>query len=546
MKSVTFTLLKEITYLLLALALFSCDRSIEVIPTDQVSDQTLWQNTENADLFLNDVYGSIPAPFNSPDPWENFSDNSINGIANRFSSAVYANSGYTPSNGPSQWDNYNGIRKCNVFIKSVTGSELPETWKKLRLGEARYLRAYYHMLLWTSHGSVPIIDEVLSLSEQGKGIYRPNNTFEETFKFITDECAAIAGDLPLTSQAGRVTKGAALALKGWCELFAASPLHNPTGDKEKWRIAAQTNKSIIELNLYKLFPDYGTLFLEGNNNNSEVIFDKVYLGGTTLGNRKTSLQAPSYVNGVARAFAGVNPTQELVDEYAMANGLTISDPKSGYDPQNPYLNREQRFYKDIVYDGSTWLGSEIVTRLGQGSKNEIDLNEKSEATNTGYYFRKGMDPLYAFIDNDLNSAHFIIFRYAEILLSYAEAQNEAVGPDESVYDAVNQVRARVKLPALTAGFTQAQMRVAILRERRVELCLEEKRWYDLIRLKIAENKLNGQLHGMAISTEKGKRVYKVVTTPGGERIFYANKNYVFPIPQAAMDTNPKLVQNPNY
>ena len=348
------------------------------------------------------------------------------------------------------------------------------------------------------------------------------------------------------AQAGRVTKGAALALKGWCELFAASPLHNPTGDKEKWRTAAQTNKSIIDLNQYKLFADYGTLFLEANNNNSEVIFDKVYLGGTVLGNSKTALQAPSYVDGIARAFSGVNPTQELVDEYAMANGLPISDPKSGYDPQNPYLNREQRFYKDIVYDGSTWLGSEIVTRLGQGSKNEIDLNEKSEATNTGYYFRKGMDPTYAFIDNNLNSAHFIIFRYAEILLSYAEAQNEAVGPDESVYSAINQVRARVSLPALTAGLSQADMRTAILRERRVELNLEEKRWYDLIRLKIAETKLNGQLHGMAISTENGKRVYKAVTIPGGARIFYANKNYVFPIPQSAMDTNPKLVQNPNY
>ena len=159
MKSIAFTLKKEILFLIMAVTLSSCDNFLEVTPTDQVSDQTLWQTTENADLFLNNVYGAIPAPFNSSDPWENFSDNSINGIANRFSSATYANSGYTPSNGPSQWDNYTSIRKANVFIKGVTESTLPDSWKKLRLAEARYLRAYFHALLWASHGKVPIVNE---------------------------------------------------------------------------------------------------------------------------------------------------------------------------------------------------------------------------------------------------------------------------------------------------------------------------------------------------------------------------------------------------
>lgn len=541
------TKLKSIVASVLIVAsLFSCSTFLDVTPKDQVSDDVLWQSAENADLFLNNIYAGLPGPFNSGDPLENFSDNAINGISGRYSSNVYANSNYTSSNGPSQWSHYNNIRKCNVFIEKATASSLSENWKKVRMGEARFLRAYYYSLLVMHHGGVPIITEVLNQNSQGEAIFRPRNTFDETMKFITDECAAVAEDLPVTAQSGRVTKGAALTLKGWCELFSASPLYNPTGDKAKWERAAETNKQVIELGIYKLFPDYGTLFLEANNNNVEVIFDKAYLGGTSLGNSKTANYGPTFVDGTARGFAGSNPTQELVDEYAMENGLPISDPKSGYDPQNPYVNREKRFYDDIVYDGAKWLSFEIIMKQDVGSKNETDLSDNNEATNSGYYWRKGVDPKYATVGNSQNSAHYMIFRYAEILLSYAEAQNEAAGPDASVYSSINQVRARVSLPPIAQGLSQEQMRKVIYRERRVELACEEKRWYDLIRLKEAETKLNGHLNAILITDENGKWVYKTVPAANGARTFFPNKNYVYPIPQSAMDTNPKLVQNPNY
>lgn len=537
---------RKTAFVVILSGMYACNSFLDVVPKDQVSDQTLWQSTENADLFLNSIYTALPGPFNNGDPLENYSDNAINGISGRYSTTVYGNSSYTPSNGPSQWGHYGNIRKCNLFIEKANESQLPDSWKKVRLGEARFLRAYYYMLLALHHGGVPIITDVLNQNTQGEGIFRPRNTFEETIRFITDECTAVAEDLPLTASSGRVTKGAALTLKAWCELFTASPLHNPSDDKEKWLQAAAAYQKVIDLNAYKLFPDYSTLFLEANNNNIEVIFDKAYLGGTNLGNAKTSNYGPTFVDGVARGFAGTNPTQELVDEYAMANGLPIADPLSGYDPQNPYVNREKRFYDDIIYDGAEWLGSEIIMKQGVGSRNQTDLSDNNEATNTGYYWRKGVDPKYATVGNNQNSAHFIIFRYAEVLLGYAEAQNEAAGPDASVYRAVNQVRERVGLPPLKEGLSKAEMRTAIHRERRVELSSEEKRWYDIIRLKLAEKVLNGNLQAILIEEQQGKWVYKKVPAAGGARIFYPEKNYVNPIPQSAIDTNPKLVQNPNY
>jgi hypothetical protein len=531
--------------LLLIFWISSCSKFLEVQPRDQISNDILWENTTNADLFLNDVYAGLPT-MDPGDPWENFSDNSMNGQAGRISEILYGAGIYTPSNAPNRWGTYTQIRRCNVFIENVTASSLSESWKKQRLGEARFLRAYYYMLLWTFHGGVPVITDVLSQSTQGDAIFRARNTSEETYKFITDECAAAAQDLPVKTDAGRATKGAALTLKAFCELFNASPQRNTTGDKARWALAAATYKEVMDSKTYSLFPDYTTLFFEENNNNAEVIFDRQHLGGTGLANLRESFLGPRFVYGTLTGFGHVDPTQDIVDEYAMANGLPITDPASGYDPQNPYVNREKRFYESIVYDGSSWLGDVMIMKQGAGSQNATDLNNSSVSTKTGYYLKKGMNTKYASVNNDQNGANFILFRYAEVLLGYAEAQNEAVGPDESVYAAVDLVRHRVGLPGLKKGFTQDQMRTAIQRERRVELAFEDKRLFDLLRLKLAETNLNRSLRAMKIAKENDKWVYTVIPAAGGARKFDAAKNYVLPIPQSAIDKNSKLVQNPNY
>mgnify|MGYP001298773669 CR=1 FL=1 len=539
------------------MVLGSCKKYLELSPKDQVSDGNLWESTNNADLFLNTIYGSIENPSSVPiaeDPRENFSDNSMNSVAGRYTRTVYALSVYTPSyTNPGfgkahEWNQYDNIRKCNVFIKNVADRDFPEEWKKVRLAEARFLRAFYYQLLWTVHGGVPIITDVLNLTEQGEDNFRPRATAGEVADFLVSELEAAANDLPVVAeQQGRITKGAALTLKGWVELFYASPLHNASNDLKRWSDAAATYKRVMELNQYELFPDYNTLFFEENNYNSEVIFATPSdINLPRMQNRRSYMHAASYVGNTFRGFALTTPTQELVDEYCMANGLPISDPASGYDPQKPYEGREKRFYESIIYDGSTWLETEMVMKQGVGSPSATDLSDASEATNTGYYWRKGLNPKYAIVGDGNNKAAWVWFRYAEVLLGYAEAQNEAVGPDASVYAAVNRVRDRAELPALPLGLTQEQMRIAIQRERRVELAFEEKRWYDLLRLKLAETKLNGFLHAMLIEQVSGVWVYKVIQAPGGERKFYPEKNYFLPIPQSALDRNKQLVQNPNY
>ncbi len=557
MKAIHYKTLKYKILLVLTVLLISCNEFLEVVPKDRISDAVLWSDEIHADLFLNNVYAAIQGPFSTHDPAENCSDNSMNGVAGLPSQMIYAISAYTPSDiirgwdwsVQSEWNYYDFIRRANVFIENVSeNNTLSDEWKSERLAEARFLRAYFYSILFTHYGGVPIITKVLNYNTQGDEIFYPRSTAQETVQFIIDECEEIVNDLPLKTQAGRASRGAALALKGWIELYWASSLYNENNDTSRWAAAAETYKRIIDSEVYDLFPDYGDLFMEENNNNIEVIFDKPYLGGTPLGSSKEGLQGPAFSQeGILLSWGAINPTQELVDEYCMANGLPISHPESGYDPQNPYDNREKRFYQSIFYDGSEWLGETLIMKQGVGSPNATDLSSSNESTNTGYYTRKGMHSQYtASGHNALSSANFIIYRYAEILLGYAEAQNEAVGPDLSVYAAINQIRERSDLPPLETGMSQDDMRSAILRERRVELAFEEKRWYDLLRLKIAEDKLNIPSHAMVIERVGEEWVYNVVPAAGGDRIFHAEKNYVLPIPQSAIDRNPELTQNPNY
>jgi hypothetical protein len=210
---------------------YSCnDKVLNVIPHNELSDATVWTDPGTADLFLNDIYANLPNGNNWDDPWCNFSDNAMCGYAWTPSRNLEKESSYTPTVYPNgaetlniDWGyNYGVIRRCNVFIKHVAASNMPDDYKKLRMAEARFLRAYFYQILWMSYGGVPIITVPLNRNTQGDSIFYARSTAQETFKFIIDECSAAAKDLPLVAaESGRATKGAALTLKGWCELFYA-------------------------------------------------------------------------------------------------------------------------------------------------------------------------------------------------------------------------------------------------------------------------------------------------------------------------------------
>lgn len=529
---------------------FSCkktlDESLDVVPGNSLTNASVWSSASTADVFLNSIYGYLPDGNNQYDPFDNWSDNSICGFAWPVSRTEAQQANYTPSTLsfdqlPYTWSTlYGNIRACNVFITNVTASDLDTAYKRVRIAETRFLRAFFYQELWMSYGGVPVITNPLDISTQGDSIFRARNTSDETFQFIDTELGAIAGDLPVTAtESGRATMGAALTLKGWVELFA-----------HKFTESAATNMQVMNMGTYSLFPDFGSLFLPANNSNMEGIFYREYIPNV-LGGRSDSYDGATFTKGGSEtSWGGVNPTQELVDDYDMDNGLSIKDPASGYDAQKPYVNREPRFYQSIVYDGSYWYNDTIYTRQGIGSPNEIDLSDHNDATQTGYYQRKGLnDKITLGADNWNNGTggqNYYYFRYAEVLLNYAEAQNEAVGPDATVYTAINMIRSRAKLPDLPQGLSQDAMRTDIRRERRVELAFEGKRYWDLIRWGLSATNLNQQLHGISIKSNNGVLNYTPVTVPGGDRKFDGSKNYLFPIPQSAIDQNKNLTQNPNY
>jgi hypothetical protein len=242
----------------------------------------------------------------------------------------------------------------------------------------------------------------------------------------------------------------------------------------------------------------------------------------------------------------------------MANGKPITDPASGYNPQQPYVGRERRFYKWIVYDGAPykmdWMPKTdtVYTRVGQNlgsASNEIDFG-LNDPSNTGYFFKKKLNPPTRPAQG-ASGANYVYFRYTEVLLGYAEAQNEAVGPDASVYSAINAIRTRVSLPPLEVGLTQSQMRNAIRQERRVELCFENKRLFDIKRWKIGEQVMTVDLHGMKVENIGGVLKYTVIGLSDKPSTTihphsFVPRIYMQPIPIPVLNQNPNLVQTPGY
>ena len=551
-----------LTGALLATLLGQCTPSLEVVPQDQLSDATLFSSTTNADLLLNDVYNQLPNMNNDTQHLDQFTDNSYVGAEWEDGKAFIYNSSVNPNSmpigpgghdglGTSVWDwgqTYGRIRKANLFLQKINASTFPDSYKKGRIAEARFLRAFFYHYLWQTYGGVPLIKTPLNNQTQGDSVNYPRATMVDTYKFITDELTAIAPDLPLKvsgNDLGRPTRGAALTLRAWVELYHASPLRNPGNDVARWATAAATAKDVMNLGVYDLFPNFETLFYVENKNNVEVIFDRQYKP-IVKGHSREGRQGVVYVKGIQQSWGNLSPTQELVDDYAMDNGKTISETGSGYNPQTPYKGRERRFYQSIIYDGSVWQGDTILTRRGVNARNEIDLGSASDVSNTGYYGRKTLDERISgqtSLAQSPGGNSYIFFRYADALLMYAEAQNEAAGPDASVLTAVNKVRVRGGLPTVETTYgtvTKEQMRSIIRRERRVELAFEDKRWWDVLRWKIANGPngvFNKQATGMVIERKNGVLTY--TPTRIASKTFL-DRMYTFPIPQNAIDQNPVM------
>lgn len=543
-------------YCFLFLSLFilsvSCNKdTLEIAPTDRLSDGTVFNTPSTANLFLNDIYNSLnagpyPTVFTnvpsevSNDPLDNFTDNTTYGPnAGPASALLFDPGSYGPANTlfNNQWKNmYTNIRKCNLFIEKISASGFDAAVKKEMIAEGRFLRAYFYKQLNDLYFGVPIITKSLDNQTQGDSIFYKRNTYDECVSFLQTEFQAAADDLPVSvsgNNIGRATHGAALGLKGEEELYAG-----------KWQEAATTNKQIIDDKKYSLFPDYAGLFYTNNENNQEVLFDIQFapvLKPKAINQYQGVVDVPK-----GGGWGSGDPTQNIVDEYEYTDGKTAAQGSALFDPNNPYKNLEKRFYSSVIYDGSTWKGKIVYTRLGiPNNSNEINLNGRSgNSGRTGYFVKKIQDSTLPNNNQTLDGNNYIVLRYAEVLLNYAEAQNELNDPDQTVYDAINLVRKRAGQPDLPTGLSVFEMRDRIRHERRIELAFEGKYFYDIMRWKTAEQIFSKPIYGMKITNQNGTLIYEKV--PVRTVKFDASKNYMQPIPQYALDQNPKLTQNPGY
>ncbi|TQO39744.1 putative outer membrane starch-binding protein [Arenibacter algicola] len=539
---------------LLTLLITGCSEEfVEVQPTSSVTSDAVFSSFTNTNIFLNELYSDIPAndEWFSYDPRANWSDDSQATFGWVTSNNGIARRDYSTSNAPvgnGTWaSHYASIRKANLLIKGVENAVegiYNQEEKDELIGQAKFLRAFFYLRLAKYFGGVPLIDKVLDRSSDEDLTY-PRSSYEETIDFIVKDCREAADVLPTVwtgDGSTRASKGAALAQMADAQLFS-----------ERWGACVTTCEEIFTLG-YDLVDNYVSIFRPETEDNQEVIFDVEFNESFAHDSEVFNSPRVDPVTGVAAGWGHLLPTQELVDAYEFKDGTQGDDLGHAADP---YVGRDERFYATILYNGSDWRGGKIWTyfdpTVQQGTfSNSFDDNHTHQGTLTGYYFAKHLNPNVVpsettFYGQSVGTTNAIIYRFGEILLMYAEAKNELSGPDGTVYDAVNRLRTRGGILPLS-GLSQAEMRERIRNERRVELAFEgDKRYWDIIRWRIAGQVFNRSKGGMRILEQPdGSLEYNRVDAFRGEMRFVEPRDYLFPIPQAAIEVNPKLEQNPGW
>lgn len=472
---------------------------------------------------------------------------------------MFNNGSWNPLNNPDNvWTYYyQGIRQATLFLETADQINMErykldpqnqadyemrmaniERWKY----EARFLRAYFYSELVKRYGGVPLANELMDMDTDYRNI--PRNTLQECIDFIVDECGQVAPHLPAVYQAsdmGRVTRGAALALKSRVLLYAASELfNNPVWaqgyerqdlislsgvDRQtRWENAAKAAGEVLwgadvaEAG-YKLSGNYQSLFRSFSDNEIVLVRRNGY---------DNSFEKSNYPIGADQATGGTAPSGNLVDAYETTGGRTFSwkDPSMA---ARPYENRDPRFAATIMPNNSTFQGRPVECWEGGA-----DGPDKNNASRTGYYLLKYVDPELKLLQGQSAIHSWIIIRLGEIYLNYAEAMNEAYGPDgkgiygKSAREAVNEVRGRVGMPEVLAD-SKEEMREKIRHERRVELAFEDHRFWDVRRWMTAPDDLNAPLKGVKV-TRLSYNSFEYQSVEVESRSFKRSM-YFYPIPQ---------------
>ena len=484
----------------------------------------------------------------------------------------FYNGAWGPTNAKgSIWSScYQGISYCNLFLDEFVGLTFPD----YRLDvdylkemyqynnyqwEARWARAYFYFLLVRQYGDVPLKVHNMDAAEANN---LPRTSAEEIFKFIDSECEAIKdtiikdynnlGNMAMSmTESGRANNLAVLALRARAALYHASPLFNPTNDKELWHQAALRALECInacKARSMSLVSDYMSLFQSDNyKDTKEIIFARRQNGTSTSNN----FEKYNFPIGMENAGGGNCPTQNLVDAFEMTNGKAITDADSGYDPQNPYANRDKRLSWIVAVNGEQWPNANPKPlELYYGGANAAPI---TYASTTGYYLKKYCNPSTVIGATGANSFYhnWVVFRLAEMYLNLAEAMLNYTGDGYATADglsmsaaaALNVVRTRAGQPNIEEGLSAAAFKQKVENERFVELAFEGHRFYDVRRWKEAPQYLTN-IRKMDIRLNADSTV--TYTPAALETRQWDDKMYFFPIPQSEIQKAGSLTQNPGW
>lgn len=557
--------MKVLKYILLpfmALSIASCSDYLEKFPLDNPSDETFLRTEAEFDMAVTGAYNSLwhIGPVDVSGPFFPMLDAASDIGWDRNTSGLQA-LGMGIANVDNNWGAsfwsafYRGIGRCNFILSKADeiGKFVPEEKFKRQIAEVRFLRSYYYFLLNEAFGGVPLVTTPLTLSEA----QLPRQSKEEVVNFILSELDAVVAALPASvtgANVGKVTKGVAWALKSRVALY-----------NSRWDVAAQAANEVIQSGVYSLHPSYPELFKYAGQNSKEIILAAQYLKG---------YQVHSYPRffGSRMSLGHSNkiPVQALIDSYECTDGLSIDksplfnvakpfanrDPRLGYTTVLPQTRFERYIFETHPDSTLTWDFSTTPARRVQNTE-----ATHAYATFSGYLWRKYTDDA-DFPDINNSDLNIILFRYAEVLLNYAEAKIEANQIDQTVYDAINAIRTRptVNMPAIVSGKSQAELRSIVRKERKYELAGEGYRLFDIRRWKIGEEAMNGPLLGRVRNAfltdapyidENGTPHYENVRNKVDMRVieirsFKNIRDNVWPIPRLEIEVNPLLNQNPEY
>lgn len=566
---------KAYLFIALLMALTSCSDILNKSSLTEISDKDIWSDPQLVETFVNARYNQVSQGWT--ESWESSVVDETQLTWDRGCNPI--NLGYVNSSdlGRSNgawwgWDNrswstvWTNIANCNIFFENI--GSVPFTVESQRTrykGEVRFIRCLMYFDLMRRWGAMPIITRSFTIDDRDVILAQKRNSYEECVNFLTAQLDSAAKELPAKysgNDNGRATNVAALALKSRVLLYAASDLMNVGVKNEligytspksnRWRLAADAASACIDLavsNGYSLYNKYSDATenykqMWFDTSNPEVLFARE---GTTSANNEAlpCIDQYNFPNGYG-GWGGNCPIQEFVDAFEMKDG-TKFDWTNKEEAANPYANRDPRLHASVLCNGDEFASRNLETFINEGEKSggkdSKFGNDSWNTSLTGYNMRKFLNPAY--VGNSWNMPYrrdWIWLRLGEQYLNLAEALYEC-NDEDGARNALNVIRKRAGMPDVTD--TGIALLERIRNERRVELCFEEHRYFDVRRWKLGDEYLNKTVHGIKI-IKKSDGSYTYDPTVVVQERKFIERMYWLPLPQAELDKNPNLIQNPGY